>query len=200
MIEQRRLKMPVVVNGVKELQKAMRNIDKNLNKEMLKNIKQAMLITRDRARAYLPAQTDVLSGWAKGTASKETINYRAFPAYDYALARDNIVYSAGKNERNDKGYAAVFYVRNKSAPGIIFEWAGRANRPKNDASLNPEAPAQFNAAAEMLGSMKGTGQQRGRVVYRAWYETSDRVIPAVVNAIESVAKQFIKDTQIKRAA
>ena len=83
--------MPVVVNGVKQLQKAMRDVDKDLNKEMLKNIKQAMLITRDKARSYLPAQSDVLSGWAKGTASSATINYRAFPAYDYALARDNII-------------------------------------------------------------------------------------------------------------
>jgi hypothetical protein len=192
--------MPIVVNGVKQLQKAMRDIDKNLNKEMLKNIKQAMLITRDRARSYLPAQTDVLSGWAKGTASKETINYRAFPAYDYALARDNIVYSAGKNTRNQKGFSAAFYVANKSAPGAIFEWAGRKNRTQDMQSNNPQAAIQFNAAAEMLGSMKGTGQQRGRLVYRAWFETRDRVIPVVVNAIETTAKQFRKDTQIKKAA
>ena len=159
-----------------------------------------MLITRDRDRSYLPAQTDVLSGWAKGTASKETINYRAFPAYDYALARDNIVYSAGKNQRNQKGFSAAFYVANKSAPGAIFEWAGRKNRPQDMQSNNPQAAIQFNAAAEMLGSMKGTGQQRGRLVYRAWFETRDRVIPVVVNAIESTAKQFKKDTEIKKAA
>jgi hypothetical protein len=57
--------MPVVVNGVKQLQKAMKEVDKDLNKEMSKNIKQAMLIVRDRARTYLPAQDEVLSGWAK---------------------------------------------------------------------------------------------------------------------------------------
>lgn len=100
--------MPVVVNGVKELQKAMRDVDKNLNKEMLKNIKQAMLITRDKARSYLPAQGEVLSGWGKGTASSATINYRAFPTYDYALAKENIVYSAGKNKRNQKDLVLLF--------------------------------------------------------------------------------------------
>ena len=41
--------MPVVVNGVKQLQKAMRDVDKDLNKEMSKNVKRAMLIVRDRA-------------------------------------------------------------------------------------------------------------------------------------------------------
>ena len=192
--------MPVVVNGVKQLQKAMRDVDKDLNKEMLKNIKQAMLITRDKARSYLPAQSDVLSGWGKGTASSATINYRAFPAYNYALARDNIIYSAGKNQRNQKGFSAAFYVANKSAPGAIFEWAGRKNRPQDMQSNNSQAAVQFNSAAEMLGSMKGTGQQRGRLVYRAWFETRDRVIPVVVNAIDTVAKKFIKDTEIRKAA
>ena len=59
---------------------------------------------------------------------------------------------------------------------------------------------QFNSAAEMLSSMKGQGKQRGRVIYRAWDETKDLIIPRVVNAIDTVAKKFIKDTEQRRAA
>lgn len=192
--------MPVVVTGVKQLQKAMREVDKDLNKEMSKNIKQAMLIVRDRARGYLPAQNDVLSGWGKGTTSAETINYRAFPAYDYALAKSKVQYSAGQNKTNRSGYKAAFYVYNNSAPGAIFETAGRKNQPKGEGSLNRNAPIQFNAAAEMLSSMKGQGKQRGRVIYRAWDETKNRVIPTVVKAIDTVATKFVKDTEIRKAA
>jgi len=192
--------MPVVVTGVKQLQKAMREVDKDLNKEMSKNIKQAMLIVRDRARGYLPAQNDVLSGWGKGTTSAETINYRAFPAYDYELAKSKVQYSAGQNKTNRSGYKAAFYVYNNSAPGAIFETAGRKNQPKGKGSLNPNAPIQFNAAAEMLSSMKGQGKQRGRVIYRAWDETKNRVIPTVVKAIDTVATKFVKDTEIRKAA
>ena len=194
--------MPVVVNGVKQLQKAMRDVDKDLNKEMSKNIRQAMLIVRNKARGYLPAQSEVLSGWAKGTASAETIKdkYRAFPPYDYVIARDNVQYSAGQNKRNRSGFRAAFYVYNNSAPGAIFETAGRINRPRGNRSLNPNAPVQFNAAAEMLSSMKGQGKQRGRVIYRAWDETKNKVIPEVVKAIETVAVKFKKDTEIKKAA
>jgi hypothetical protein len=192
--------MPVNVTGVKQLQKAMRDVDKDLNKEMSKNIKQAMLIVRDRARGYLPAQNDVLSGWGKSTASVETIKYRAFPAYNYALAKEKVAYSAGQNKRNRSGYKAAFYVYNNSAPGAIFETAGRKNQPNGEGSLNPNAPAQFNAAAEMLSSMKGQGKQRGRVIYRAWDETKNKVIPAVVEAIDTVAIKFKKDTEIRRAA
>jgi len=192
--------MPVNVTGVKQLQKALRDVEPQLNKEMLKNIKVAMLIVRNKARGYLPQQNEVLSGWAKGTASAETIKYKAFPSYNYAQARDGIIYSAGKNKRNMSGFSAAFYVANTTAPGMIFEWAGRKNRPTGEGSLNTNAPAQFNAAAEMLTSMKGSGQFRGRAVYRAWDETKNRVIPAVVNAIESTAIKFNKSTKIKKVA
>ena len=122
--------MPVNVSGVKQLQKAMREVEPELNKQMSKDIKTAMLIVRDKARGYLPQQNEVLSGWGKGTASADTIKYRAFPAYDYSLAKSLIKYNAGTNSRNRSGYRAAFYVANISAPGAIFETAGRANANK----------------------------------------------------------------------
>jgi len=192
--------MPVNVTGVKQLQKAMRNVEPALNKQMSKDIKTVMLTVRDKARGYLPAQNEVLTGWGKGTASAETINYRAFPAYDYALAKEKVAYSAGQNKRNQSGYRAAFYVYNNSAPGAIFETAGRKNQPRGKGSLNANAPEQFNAAAEMLSSMRGYGKQRGRVIYRAWDETKNKVIPEVVKAINTVAIDFNNKTQISKAA
>ena len=194
--------MPVVVTGVKQLQKAMREVDKDLNKEMSKNIKTAMLIVRNRARGYLPQQSEVLSGWGKGTASIDTIKEpkRLFPPYDYDLAKSGVQYSAGQNKANNKGFRAAFYVYNNSRSGAIFETAGRLNRPRDNKSLNPNAPTQFNSAAEMLSSMKGQGMQRGRVIYRAWDETKEIIIPKVVNAIDTVAVKFKKDTELRKAA
>ena len=58
----------------------------------------------------------------------------------------------------------------------------------------------FNSAAEMLSSMKGQGKQRGRVIFRAWDETKNKVIPAVVTAIDTVAVKFKKDTELRKAA
>jgi len=194
--------MPVNVTGVKQLQKAMKGVDKDLNKEMSKNIKKAMLIVRDRARGYLPAQNEVLSGWGKGTASIETIKdpKRLFPPYDYDFAKTKVQYSAGQNKANNRGFKAAFYVYNNSRSGAIFETAGRLNKPRYNKSLNPNAPAEFNSAAEMLSSMKGQGKQRGRVIFRAWDETKNKVIPAVVDAIDTVAIKFKKDTELRKAA
>jgi hypothetical protein len=180
----------------------MKDVDKDLNREMSKNVKRAMLIVRDRARGYLPQQSEVLSGWGKGTASLETIKdpKKLFPPYDYALAIGGVAYSAGQNKRNNSGYRAAFYVYNNSRSGAIFETAGRLNKPRGNKSLNPNAPAEFNSAAEMLSSMKGQGMQRGRVIFRAWDETKNKVIPAVVEAIDTVAVKFKKDTELRRAA
>jgi hypothetical protein len=191
-----------VVNGVKQLQKAMKDVDKDLNREMSKNVKRAMLIVRDRARGYLPQQSEVLSGWAKGTASIDTIKdpKKLFPPYDYALAIGGVAYSAGQNKRNNSGYRAAFYVYNNSRSGAIFETAGRLNKPRGNKSLNPNAPAEFNSAAEMLTSMKGQGKQQGRVIFRAWDETKNKVIPAVVSAINTVATDFNKKTELRKAA
>jgi hypothetical protein len=194
--------MPVVVNGVKQLQKAMRDVEPALNKQMSKDIKIAMLIVRDAARGYLPQQNEVLSGWGKGTASTDTIKYRAFPAYDYSLAKSLIKYNAGTNKRNRSGYRAAFYVANVSAPGAIFETAGRKNRrgSSDSESLNPNAGIQFIESAESISQMKGENKQRGRLIYRAWFEESNKVIPAVVKAINTVATDFNIKTRLGKAA
>jgi hypothetical protein len=194
--------MPVVVNGVKQLQKAMREVEPELNKQMAKDIKTAMLIVRDKARGYLPQQSEVLSGWGKPTSSSGIINYRPFPAYDYSLAKSLIKYNAGTNKRNRRGFAAAFYVANISAPGAIFETAGRKNRrgAPDSQSINPNAGIQFIESAESISQMKGEGKQRGRLIYRAWFEESNKVIPAVVKAINTVAIDFKNKTQLPKAA
>ena len=88
--------MPVVVTGVKELQKAMKNIDPEMNKSMRASIKAAMLPIRDNARGYAPSNGEVLSGWTKPLSSF-ALNYRPIPQYDQSVAKNGIVYGEGSN-------------------------------------------------------------------------------------------------------
>jgi hypothetical protein len=200
--------MPVNVTGVKQLQKAMRKVEPELNKQMSQDIKTAMLIVRDKARGYLPQQNEVLSGWAKPLADisefgiKGYRKYRSFPSYDYSLSKKLIKYNAGSNKTNRSGYKAVFYVSNVSAPGAIFETAGRKNRrgSSESESLNPNAGIQFIESAESISEMKGEGKQKGRLIYRAWFEESNRVIPSVIKAINTVAIDFNDKTKLRKAA
>jgi len=193
--------MPVVVTGVKQLQKAMKDIDPALNKQMKINIRSAMIPIRNTARGYLPSNGEMLSGWTKSLSS-DALKYRPFPHYDQSVAQKGIVYSEGQNKRNNSGFKAVFYVANTSAAGAIYETAGRKNPsgdPKSE-SNNPNAGRQFISRAGGMSNMKGFDKQRGRALYRAWAEDQGRVTAKVVMAIESVAIKFNKDTELRKAA
>jgi hypothetical protein len=193
--------MPVNVTGVKQLQKALRTFDAELLKAMNYDIKGTMLPIRDKARSYLPLQNDeaLLSGWAKPTASGATAKYRAFPSYDYATAKAGITYKAGSNKRNRGGWSVTNYVSNESAPGAIYETAGRKNKygTKNVASLNPNASIQFIESlpplvdARVVGAIgRPSRKQTGRLIYRAWAEDSGKVYAKVLQAIENTCNAF----------
>jgi hypothetical protein len=186
--------MPINVTGVKQLQKAMRAVDDDLFNEMSTGIKAVMLPIRDKARDYLPYQDEVLSGWGTATASVATANYRAFPAYNYQTAKSGIKYKAGSNKRNRNGFSVTNYVSNESAPGAIYETAGRKNPngSSGGASLNPDASIQFiQALPEMMNNYRASGRKRdGRLIYRAWAEDSGKVYKKVVDAVEKTANRF----------
>jgi hypothetical protein len=194
--------MPVNVTGVKQLQKALREVDPTLNITMRKYIKNQMIPVRNKAQGYLPKNEEVLSGWTKLAGIIGPMKYRSFPKYDESVARKGIVYREGKNTRNNRGFSAIFYVANITAPGAIYETAGRkhpSGDPKSQ-SLNPGAGKQFIDGAGGQMNMKGFGKQRGRVIYRAWAEENGRVIPAVVKAIDYTATKFNKETELMKAA
>jgi hypothetical protein len=200
--------MPVDVTGVKQLQKAMNKIDPDLNKRMKTEIKSVMIPIRNNARGYLPDNSKVLSGWVKPLANltefggQGYLKYRAFPKYDESIAKKGIIYREGQNKANRSGFKATFYVANISAAGAIYETAGRKNPSGSDPSesLNPRASSQFINSAGGLNNMKGFDKQKGRLIYRAWAEDKNKIIPKVVRAIESIAIKFNKDTEIRKAA
>jgi len=194
--------MPINVSGVKELQKALREVDPTLNITMRKYIKAQMIPVRNDARGYLPSNSEVLSGWTKLAGIIGPMKYRAFPQYDESVAKKGIVYREGKNQRNRAGFSSIFYVANTTAPGAIYETAGRKNPfgdPKSQ-SLNPTAGRQFIGAAGGQLNMKGAGKSKGRAIYRAWAEDNGRIVPAVLKAINYTATKFNKETEIKKAA
>jgi hypothetical protein len=194
--------MPVNVTGVKELQKALRDVDPTLNTTMRKYIKAQMIPVRNDARGYLPSNSEVLSGWTKLAGIIGPMKYRAFPQYDESVAKKGIVYREGKNQRNRAGFSSIFYVANTTAPGAIYETAGRKNPfgdPKSQ-SLNPGAGRQFIGGAGGQANMKGAGKSKGRAIYRAWAEDNGRIVPAVLKAINYTAIKFNKETEIKKVA
>jgi hypothetical protein len=213
--------MPVNVTGIKEMKKALGEVDKDLLKDVQAQIRLAMLPIRDKARGYAPADSTVLSGWTKDAGIIGPMKYRAFPKYNQAQVVEGIKYSAGSNKRNQKGWAATNYVSNKSAPGAIYETAGRKNpnglpwggkgasetNREVSHSNNPRAGAQFissmgplvNARPQgMVGNNKGY-KQKGRLIYRAAAEEQGKAMAHILQALDKTAATFKNRTEIRKA-
>lgn len=216
--------MPVNVSGIKEMKKALGLVDKDLLKEVKGEIRAAMIPIRDKAKAYAPADTEILSGWTKSAGLIGPMRYRTFPKYNQQQVVDGIKYSAGSNKRNNKGWSATNFVSNTSAPGAIFETAGRknpsgapwvglkadVNNKEISHSLNPQAGAQFIAAMNvksplvnarpqgMSGNNKGY-KQKGRLVFRAAAEEQGKAMGHILKALEKTATTFQKRTEIRQA-
>jgi hypothetical protein len=196
--------MPVVVNGVREFLKAIDEIDEDMYKNVRASLKQPMLKTSAKAKQYLPSNQNVLSGWLKQAEPQEG-QRRPFPAYDQATARAGIKYKLGPNKRNRKGYSVYNYVSNESAPGAIYETAGRKTDGAQGASLNPNAGAQFIAAlpqvedATMAGTVGRRGRKnKGRAIYKAWKEEQGDAYKDIQKAIDKAIFEYYKKLPLEK--
>lgn len=183
--------MPVNVTGVKTLQRDLKKIEPELNKEFTTKMRSIMQPVRDKARGYVPANGNMLSGWTKINVTAEQ-KYRAFPFYDQGLIQNKIVYSSGKTKANQNGFSNAYFVRNGAAVGGILELAGRVNpngSPRSR-SINPNAGIHFIESMGGQSNLKGEGKQKGRTLYRAWAEDNGKVIPGAIAAVNAVVNKF----------
>ena len=194
MTERRSEQLPIDITGVESTLKAMRKFDKDLTKQMNKDIKAVMLGIRDKARSDVPIGFPTyLSGWEKrGKVQSQAVfntggRVRKFPLFDTAEVTAGIVYRQGKSLQNKQGYRAQYYVRNNSPAGAIYETAGRVQPGKQGRSNNPQAGQLFIGA---MGSLYGKGPLRGRLIFKAWEQDQGKATLAVAKAIDKAVNSF----------
>lgn len=119
--------MPTSVSGATELRLALKKFTPELSKLTQQEMAGALKPIVRKARGYLPANSQMLSGWTSASASLETTNYREFPKYDQTEAKRGVKYSTTPSKPNKRGFVALARVMNKSAGGAIYETAGRKN-------------------------------------------------------------------------
>lgn len=212
--------MPVVVQGVPELKKALKQFAPDLLKEMNTEIKVALKEVTDDAKAKVPGQAPGrLYNWNDDgvEAVSRTSRERGFPKYNSRVIRRGLTYSIGRQRRNRQGFSSLFSLLNKSAVGAIVETSGRLNafgRPqagnhhsKNTkeygASNNPEAGRMF------VGSMNGVGplkqydkfsRGRGRLLYAAYAENNGKALDATFRAIDKASRLLKMRATVRKAA
>jgi len=180
--------MPVEVKGAKNLRKALRKFEPDLAKMTTKEMAAALKPITNKARGFMPANAQMLSGWTSASSSADTTNYRHFPKYDQTEAKRGVKYSTSPSKPNKRGFVSLARIINTSAGGAIYETAGRKSgddgQPSQEStrgvfsdyidtsnkvnkSLNKNAGKQFIARANALGGLVNARPrqqgQRGRV-------------------------------------
>lgn len=165
--------MPVELEGADKLRKALRKFEPDLAKMTTKEMAAALKPITNKARGYMPANSQMLSGWTSASSSLETTSYRHFPKYDQTEAKRGVKYSTSPSKPNNRGFVSLARIINTSAGGAIYETSGRKNpygQPsqastrgkftnyidtsnKVNKSLNPKAGKQFIDRANSLGAL-----------------------------------------------
>jgi hypothetical protein len=197
--------MPVEVKGLVETKAALKAFAPDLLKEMNKEIRVALKIVVKDAQSHVTPNVIGLYGWqdrnsvVKSRTKAKTYgapNLRAFPKYNPLVVRKGLTYSLAASRRNSAGFVGFYRLLNKSAAGAIIETAGRKNfnGAKDSQSNNPQAGAHFNRAIQgTYGGFKSVGDRRedkGRLLYAAYYRDQGKVIDAVFKAIYKAESSF----------
>ena len=188
--------MPVEVKGAKNLRKALRKFEPDLAKATTKEMAASLKPLTNKARGYMPSNSDMLSGWTSATSSADTVNYRVFPKYDQKEAKRGVKYSTTPSRPNRSGFVSLARIVNTSAGGAIYETAGRKNpdgqptfqrtkfTPASyredgrgfNKSLNPNAGKQFIDRANSLGQLVDARPRQQGQVGRSTRKMTGRVI------------------------
>jgi hypothetical protein len=169
------VQVPVNITGVQGTLKDMRKFDPDLAKQMNTQIRGAMLPIRDKARAFAPGNSEMLSGWTTANTSTAARGHRFFPKYDQSETRDGIVYRQGANNKGEiagakfrRRWQVAYFVANNSPGGAIFETSGRVNPNGRPASRivssrhKLESQRKYRVASGTTKDMNSLNPNAGR--------------------------------------
>lgn len=194
--------MPVVVEGIVGLRKALNKYAPDLRKQLDEQVKAQLKPIINDARAHVPEQSVLRNFNSPGYVRKSrTGRQDAFPSYDARIIRKGLTYTLAKKRNDRSGFVSMFTLLNKSRQGAIIETAGRRNPDGNPRSQsnNPNAGNQFIGAMNQIGALKdfaGKGRPTtGRLLFAAYDRNQGKALDAIMKALENTANLFKKEAE-----
>jgi len=190
--------MPVVIEGVVELKKALRKLAPDIKQEMDKNVREALKpIIRDaRSKVDGKAPGGLINWNDPGYERKSRTGRKdAFPSYNQIIIRRGLTYSIANSRVDNSGFTSLFTLFNKSRAGAIIETAGRVGTPNpRSASNNPDAGERFIGAMNGIGGLvdyAGRGRNStGRLLYAAYKRNQGRALNATLKSVEEAKNKL----------
>lgn len=192
--------------GVKDLESALKEFDKDGKKAMDKAINKAANTIKVHAKTYIKDDTiPGLTRWKDAarytvrTQNQAANNVRTFPRYDAASMKAGLKTKKQRGKYvSSKGFSTAVAVEQKSPAGNIYEKggivAGNGNRRNN--SINPFAPYQFKLR---LQSFYFITKGRGRALIRAGREDAGKA-NAMISRAQYVAELRLQQKFDQEAA
>lgn len=158
---------PIRLEGVKDLERALKLFDENAYKKLNKTINKAAGVIRKNARGYIPDSPPTgLTNWAKPATGRVMNGIdannagRVFPRWQAGEMRGALRTGKQKSGRTRTGWGQTVYVEQRSPAGNIFEKAGVVLfNPRAQYSRNPMASLDFKARVqEYYFVRKGIGR------------------------------------------
>ena len=190
--------MPVVIEGVVGLRKALNKLAPDIKKQMDKEIREALKPVIKDARSKVPGQAPGgLFNWDDPGYTRKSIigKKEGFPSFNQQIIRRGLTYSLGTKRFDGTGFVSLYTLFNKSRVGAIIETAGRTGVPNpRSQSNNPNAGERFTGAMNGIGGLvdyAGRGQKsKGRLLYAAYARNQGRALNSTLTAIEKAKQTF----------
>lgn len=182
--------MPAIeIRGNADLRKALRKFTPDLDKQLKKELGQALRPVVRKAQGYV-TQAAPMRGW-----EGRSFNEGSFPTYNATTIAKGIKYSTGVTKPNPRGFTSMARIVNASPAGAIYETAGRTTNGKQGKSNNPHAGEQFiSNLPPLISSLKG----RGRLIFRAWRDSNGVAEGAAMKAIDKATSEFYNRSKSQR--
>jgi len=199
--------VPVEVKGLRETRRALAKFAPDLKREVDKDARNRLKFMVSAARGFAPSSLPRnLHGWTITTKSEilkniSNLGLRKFPIYQVGEVKSGIKYDTGFSKTNPRGFRSLYELRNTSAAGAIYEWAGRINpqglpwegptaapgNRKVSHSLNPKAGAWFIDEIDKQDNQRQIkGKKEGRLIFRAVEADNGRFIRSIIDGMKRV--------------
>ncbi len=161
---------PIRLEGVKDLETALRLFDYESSRQLNSAINAAARTVSISAKGYITNSAPAgLSNWAKAINRPPVPGARNFPRFNDALMRQGLRIVKQKNQKDPAGWVTTVAVEQRDPAGNIYEKGGIVPGPstRKNYSINPNASIAFKTK---LQNFYFIGKGEGRALIRAGRE------------------------------
>jgi len=193
--------MPVVVEGIVGLRRALGKLAPDIKKELDKEVRGQLKPIINDARAKVPgsAPGGLYNFNSPGYERKSRTGRKsAFPSYSAQVIRKGLTYSVAPSRMRGTGFVSLFTLFNRSRVGAIIETAGRLNAAGDPGSESNNK----NAGRRFIGAMNGVGplvdysgrgrKSTGRLLYAAYARNQGRALNSILQAVNNAQNNLVK--------